>query len=50
VVSRLPGYTRGTLIAAITPRKGMTPYAWWGNLAAWIAAAALFAWGMRRRA
>ena len=48
VVSRLANFTKGTLIAAVTPRKGMTPYARWGNAAAWLAAAALFAYGARR--
>ena len=49
VVSRLAGFTKGTLVASVTPRKGMTPYARWGNAAAWILAAALFAYGIRRR-
>jgi apolipoprotein N-acyltransferase len=49
VVARLPNFTKGTLIAPVTPRKGMTPYARWGNAAAWALAAALFAWGIRRR-
>ncbi len=49
VVARLAGFTRGTLIASVTPMKGMTPYARWGNVAAWVFAAALFAFGIRRR-
>ena len=49
VVLRLAGFTRGTLIASVTPRKGMTPYARWGNAAAWIGAAALLLYGVRRR-
>ena len=49
VVSRLANFTKGTLIASVTPMKGMTPYAHGGNAAAWILAAALFAVGIRRR-
>ena len=50
VVARLPGFTHGTLVASVTPRNGMTPYARWGNAAAWLLAAALFAFAIRRRA
>jgi apolipoprotein N-acyltransferase len=49
VVSRLPGFTKGALVASVTPRKGMTPYAQWGNAAAWVLAVSLFAYGIRRR-
>ena len=49
VVSRLAGFTQGTLVASVTPRQGMTPYARWGNAAAWVAAAAILAYGVRRR-
>jgi apolipoprotein N-acyltransferase len=49
VVARLPGFARGTLAASLTPRKGMTPYARWGNAAAWALAAFIFAYGIRRR-
>jgi len=31
IASRLPDFTRGTLVANVEPRKGMTPYAQWGN-------------------
>ncbi len=34
VVSRLPAFTVGTLVAEIVPRDGMTPYARWGNAVA----------------
>jgi apolipoprotein N-acyltransferase len=34
VVSRLPVFTHGTLVADVVPRKGMTPYARWGNVPA----------------
>jgi apolipoprotein N-acyltransferase len=32
VVSRLPAFTTGTLLADVVPRSGMTPYARAGNL------------------
>ena len=32
VVSRLPGYTQGTLVADVVPRNGRTPYAYTGNI------------------
>jgi apolipoprotein N-acyltransferase len=32
VVSRLPPFTAGTLVANVTPREGATPYVRWGNL------------------
>ena len=41
VVSRLPAFTRGTLVAAIEPREGVTPYARTGNLPALWAALAI---------
>jgi apolipoprotein N-acyltransferase len=31
VVSRLPEFTVGTLVAEVTPRTGATPYVRWGN-------------------
>ena len=51
IASRLPDFTRGTLVAEVEPRSGMTPYARWGNgpaigLAA--ALALLAAWRGRR--
>ncbi len=49
IVARLRAFTQGTLVASVTPRNGMTPYARCGNVAAWILAAALFAYGARRR-
>ncbi|HUJ01202.1 MAG TPA: apolipoprotein N-acyltransferase [Usitatibacter sp.] len=48
VVSRLPGFTQGTLLADVVPRNGMTPYARTGNLPTLaIVAAGLFV--LRRR-
>jgi apolipoprotein N-acyltransferase len=41
VVARLPGFTEATLVTAVTPRQGMTPYARWGNAAALVLMAAL---------
>jgi apolipoprotein N-acyltransferase len=41
VATRLPDFTRGTLVANVEPRSGMTPYSQWGNWAAICAAAAL---------
>jgi apolipoprotein N-acyltransferase len=49
VVARLANFTKGTLTAAVTPRKGMTPYAFSGNFFAWLLAATLFAFTLRRR-
>ncbi len=49
VVARLPGFTKGTLMATVTPYKGMTPYAWWGNLAAFVLMAMVFLAGARAR-
>ena len=49
VVSRLPDFTKGTLVATVTPRKGMTPYARWGNAAALMLMAMLLAAGVRAR-
>ncbi len=43
VVARLPNFTAGTLIASVVPRKGSTPYTWWGNAAALALCAALLA-------
>ena len=34
LVSRLPPFTVGTLVASVVPRKGSTPYSRWGNAAA----------------
>ncbi len=34
VVSRLPNFTKGTLVASVVPRTGSTPYSRWGNYAA----------------
>ena len=41
VVSRLPQFTRATLVASVEPRKGMTPYADYGDWMALAVAAAL---------
>jgi len=41
VVSQLPQFERGRLVASIEPRKGMTPYAHWGDWMALGLAAAL---------
>ncbi|HZZ94005.1 MAG TPA: apolipoprotein N-acyltransferase [Usitatibacter sp.] len=50
VESRLPTFTRGTLIASIEPREGMTPYARTRNLPAlWAAAAILLLCAAARR-
>jgi apolipoprotein N-acyltransferase len=43
VVARLPVYTRGALLANVTPRQGMTPYARWGNVPVIVVLAAIFA-------
>jgi apolipoprotein N-acyltransferase len=43
VVARLPMFTAGSLGASVVPRKGSTPYMWWGNWAALAIAAALLA-------
>ena len=51
IASRLPDFTRGTLIANVEPRTGMTPYARWGNWPAVCLAAAIAlvaAWRGRR--
>lgn len=51
VVSRLPGFTRGTLVAVAQPRAGMTPYARWGDLPVIVLAllvAVLAGWLSRR--
>jgi apolipoprotein N-acyltransferase len=52
VVSRLPAFTKGTLVASPEPRKGMTPYSRWSDwpaLAIAVALAALGAWRGRER-
>ena len=50
VVSRLPEYVAGTLVADVVPRAGMTPYARTGNAPVLaILAIALFALRPRRR-
>ena len=41
VVSRLPEFTEGTLVAEVTPRSGATPYVRWGNAPALALAAGL---------
>ena len=48
IVARLPNFTAGTLVASVVPRKGTTPYARWGNLAALVLVAAALAAGARR--
>jgi apolipoprotein N-acyltransferase len=51
IASRLPDFTRGTLVAQVEPRSGMTPYAQWGNWPAVCIALALAlvaAWRGRR--
>jgi apolipoprotein N-acyltransferase len=48
VVSRLPNFTRGTLIANVVPRAGSTPYSRWGNYPALILMALLALWTWRR--
>ena len=50
VTARLPTFTRGTLVATIEPREGMTPYARSGNLPAlWSALAILVSCAFARR-
>jgi apolipoprotein N-acyltransferase len=41
VVARLANFTRGTLVQAVTPRRGLTPYSRWWDLPAIGAALAL---------
>src|SRR6185295_10474603 len=41
VIARLPSFTRGTLVQAVTPRTGLTPYARWWDLPAVMGAVAL---------
>jgi apolipoprotein N-acyltransferase len=51
IATRLPDFMRGTLVAEVEPRSGMTPYARWGNWPAICAAAGLAllaAWRGRR--
>ena len=50
VVSRLPAFTRGTLLADVVPREGMTPYARTGNLPALAITLAAIVALRRRRA
>ncbi len=52
VVSRLPNFTRGTLIQAIVPRRGATPYSRSGDAPALALAGAILlaAWRFGRRA
>jgi len=49
VVSRLPAFTAGTLVEAVEPRTGMTPYARFGNLPAVALGALCAALAIRRR-
>jgi apolipoprotein N-acyltransferase len=41
VVSQLGAFAAGTLVVDVVPRRGLTPYARWGNFAAIVLAAAL---------
>jgi len=50
IVSRLPVYTQATLVADVVPRKGRTPYAYTGNLAALALVVALLVLSRRFRA
>jgi apolipoprotein N-acyltransferase len=43
VVRELPQFTKGTLVEAVTPRSGTTPYVRWGNYAALVLVAAVIA-------
>jgi apolipoprotein N-acyltransferase len=43
VVAKLAPFTTGTLVAQLVPRRGLTPYARWGNWAALLLTAALAA-------
>ncbi len=49
VVSRLPWFTAGTLVAEVTPREGLTPYARWGNFPALLLVLAVGAAAIRGR-
>lgn len=50
VVSRLPGFTAGTLVEKVTPREGATPYVRWGNLPLpWLFGTILFVAARGRR-
>jgi apolipoprotein N-acyltransferase len=49
VVSRLPQFTRATLVQSVPPRAGTTPYVRWGNAAA-LALLALIAFAAVRTA
>ena len=49
IVSRLPEFVAGTLIASVVPRRGLTPYARWGNVPALLVLLALVAVGVRKR-
>jgi len=44
VLDRLPGQQVGALRLTITPTQGITPFARWANLPAWLTALALLAW------
>jgi len=41
VVSRLPNFIKGTLVASVVPRMGSTPYSRWGNYPALVLIALL---------
>lgn len=51
LVSRLPAFTAGTLVAEVVPRKGATPYVLAGNIPAILLALAIagYAWRRARR-
>ena len=48
IVSRLPNFTAGTLVASVVPRTGATPYTRWGNVAALVLVIAALAAGAHR--
>ena len=48
IVARLAPFVHGTLIAEVTPRTGMTPYARWGDIAALVLVAVVALTGVRR--
>ncbi len=48
VVSRLPGFTHGTLVANVVPRKGETPYVRFGNAPSILLAFAMLLLAWRR--
>lgn len=45
VIARLPGHQFGTLSVSIAPATGLTPFARWANLPAWLLAIGLLAVG-----